>query len=252
MTYGYDDVGRFETVAWTVGAVSQTATYSYLTNTNLIERLTTGDGLNTSYTYDPKRNLKTRVKNEFGENLISQYDYTYDALGLRKSVMNSGQAFATPAFNHYNYNDRNELVESSRHLGADLSDTSNPVQSEYRAYEYDPIGNRVEIVQGADAIAYNTNMLNQYTSLTGPSPETLAYDADGNLKSTSSGVNYVYNAENRLIVVEPQNPVEGDARVEFKYDSLVRRVQKNVSLFTRGSWSLKSEIKFIFYEWSLR
>ncbi|MCP4691072.1 MAG: RHS repeat protein, partial [Desulfobacterales bacterium] len=53
VTYGYDDVGRFETVSWTVGDVSQTATYGYLTNTNLIERLTTGDGLSASYTYDP-------------------------------------------------------------------------------------------------------------------------------------------------------------------------------------------------------
>ncbi len=190
----------------------------------MIERLTTADGLQTSYIYDPKRNLKTQVKNEFGENLISRYDYTYDELARRKTVLNNGQAFSAPAFNHFNYNDRNELVESSRYLGTDLLDTSNPVQSEYRDYKYDPIGNRIETIQATDTINYTTNSLNQYTALSDPESETLTYDVEGNLTSRSLGVKYVYNAENHLIAVESHNSMEGEAKVDFLYDYMGRRV----------------------------
>ncbi len=93
------------------------------------------------------------MKNEFGEKLISQYDYTYDELSRRTSALNSGQAFAEPAFNRYNYNDRNELIESSQYLGTNILDTSNPVQSEFRAYEYDPIGNRIMEAEATDTLS---------------------------------------------------------------------------------------------------
>ncbi|MCP4709802.1 MAG: hypothetical protein GY869_14360, partial [Planctomycetes bacterium] len=194
VSYRYDNVGRLDAVSWTVGGLSQTTTYDYLADSNLIERFSTNDGFKTSYTYDPKRNIKSRVSNEFGSNSISQYDYTHDELGRITTVANNGQAFDDPAFNLYNYNDRNELVESSRYLGAGIIDTSNPVQSEYRGYEYDPIGNRVEIYEATDTISYETNSLNQHTTLAGPEPETLIYDEDGNLSSRSSGVEYVYRS----------------------------------------------------------
>jgi len=68
----------------------------------------------------------------------------------------------------------------------------------------------------------------------GGSAITLSYDADGNLIA-KDGVSYSYNAENRLISVQPQNPVDGDTKVAYTYDYMGRRVKKAASTFSSGS-----------------
>jgi len=264
VTYGYEGHGRFSSVAWDVGDVQGTATYSYLQNSDLLHQLTIPSGLETTYAYEPNRNLKTQVKNELDEQLISKYDYIYDPLGRISTVMNNGRAFAAEAFNQYSYNDRNELIESARYLGSDISDTGNPVQSEYRNYSYDPIGNRTLATNwdGADQSSltstYASNSLNQYGQIENTNgqqtTENLAYDADGNLTAISSGTSdkrYVYNAENRLISVEPENPVEGVKRVEFAYDYMGRRVVKKVYYYYSGSWLMNSDSFFIYDGWNM-
>ena len=76
--------------------------------------------------------------------------------------------FAGNAFNRFEYDDRNQLTDSSRYLGSDVSDLSNPVQPEQRSYEYDPIGNRLSATGWDDAIStskvdtYTSNSLDQY------------------------------------------------------------------------------------------
>ena len=55
------------------------------------------------------------------------------------------------------------------------------------------------------------------------------YDADGNLTSlveNSSETVYIWNAENRLIMVQPAAPSDGDKRVKFIYDYMGRLVKK--------------------------
>lgn len=225
------------TVGWDVGDNSGTATCSYLPDSDLLHQLVSGAGQKTTYSYEAHRDLRTQVKNEFNTQLISQYDYEYDHVGRRISVANSGQAFAsvTNAFNFYQYNNRSELTESSRYLGTDLSDTNHPVQSEYRAYTYDPIGNRTQITEAAETISCMSNALNQYTQHTIPGDgiNSFAYDDDGNLTrvtSDSKEICYTYNAENRLVGVEPQSPSNGDKKVECIYDYMGRlRLVKNSS-----------------------
>ncbi|MGD9162620.1 MAG: hypothetical protein PVG39_29710 [Desulfobacteraceae bacterium] len=135
VSYGYDaDTGRFETVGWNVDGVTDNAIYNYVPDSYLLQSMTTDSGLTTTYSYEPNRNLKTSVQNSYNVNLISQYDYQYDAIGRRTSVKNSGQAFTQAAFNIYGYNDRNELIGSNRYLGININDTSNPVTEEYRSY----------------------------------------------------------------------------------------------------------------------
>jgi len=146
-------------------------------------------------------------------------------------------------FNLFNYNDRSELTGSNRYLGTDINDTSNPVQEENRTYNYDNIGNRedattwdpVAAVQAQ--ISYTPNPLNQYANITTdtgtPVIESLAYDDDGNLTDYEGKV-YSWNAENRLIAVEPDIPTEGDKKVEFTYDYMGRRVCI-IILLTPGS-----------------
>ena len=196
VTYGYDVAGRFNSVAWNIAGASNAATYSYVENSDLLQQLTTDNGLQTTYTYEPKRNLRTQVKNEFNTNLISQYDYQYDPIGRRTSVANSGQAFAATAFNRFEYDDRNQLTDSSRYLGADGNDLSNPVQPENRSYEYDPMGNRKNAagwdseVSATKFATYSTNSLNQYDQIATvngqQTTDNLTYDYDGNLTAIAS------------------------------------------------------------------
>ena len=95
VTYGYEpDTGRFKSVAWAVKGINDTATYSYITNSDLLHQLSANSGQLTTYSYEPNRNLKTQVKNEFNTRLISQYGYTYKNLGLRDNIDTSGEAFS--------------------------------------------------------------------------------------------------------------------------------------------------------------
>lgn len=267
VTYGYDETGRFNSLDWNAAGSFNTATYSFVENSNLLQQLTTGNGLRTTYSYESNRNLRTQIKNEYGTNLISQYDYGYDDLGRRTTVANSGQAFTVSAFNRYGYDDRNQLTESSRYQGSDINDLGNPVQPEYRSYGYDPIGNSINATgwdEGAaspEDAAYTVNSLNQYSQITkdngsasGEAAANLTYDFDGNLTEISranSSVQYRYNAENRLIAVEPQIPVDGNVKVEYTYDYIGRRVKKTVYTNESDLWSLTSDILFLYDGWNV-
>lgn len=266
VSYGYDTIGRFNSIAWNVGGINQSTAYSYLPNSDLIHVLVTDTGQKTTYTYEPKRALRTQVRNEFQATLVSQYDYAYDALGRRTSVINSGETFnaGNNGFNLYEYNDRSELVSSSRYLGDDPNNTNNPVLSEYRNYAYDAIGNRIqatdwdESASAKETQSYTANALNQYSKIIKDSgvPETdnLVYDDDGNLISIDSGSSvtlYTYNGENRLIAVFPQTPVEGDKQVEFAYDYMGRRIIKRVYNYSSGDWSLAKVHLFIYDNWNM-
>jgi RHS repeat-associated protein len=252
VTYGYDAAtGRFRSVAWNAAGKSDTATYGYLANSDLLEQVTTATGRKTTYGFEPDRNLKTSVRNDVNGATVSQYDYVYDAVGRRTSVADTGSAFAQAAFDAYNYNDRSELIASDRYLGTDIFDTSSPVTDRQRGYLYDPIGNRTQAEEAGVQTAYSANALNQYTDISGPTTYTPAYDADGNLQNAPDGMHYTYNAENRLIAAQPQSPADGDTRTEYVYDYMGRRVQKVVYSYSSGAWVQDKEILFVYDGWNL-
>jgi RHS repeat-associated protein len=258
INYDYDITGRLNTVGWNVDGISHAATYSHLPDSDLLGQMTTDDGLQTTYTYEPQRDLRTRIENRFNGTLISQYDYAYDALGRRESVVNSGQAFnaTNPGFNLYEYNNRNEVIESDRYMGSNLSDLSNPVTTEYRAYTFDPIGNRIDNTEGVDAGTYTTNSLNQYTQQSPPQGGTcdFTYDDDGNMTAVTDGrgtTQYSYNGENRLVAVQPAFPADGDKKLEFTYDYMGRRVLKKVDVWQTGTWVPLSDTLFLYDGWNI-
>jgi RHS repeat-associated protein len=263
-TYGYDPAtGRFSSVAWDTGGASGSATYGYLPNSNLLQSATFSSGQVITYGYEANRNLKTKVANQFGATLISQYDYGYDAIGRRENVANSGSAFAAGGFNIYGYNDRNELTASERYLGMSLNDTSQPVADEARGYGYDNIGNRLDANGWDEAqnismqLTYTANQLNQYDLISSSiEPDKVpTYDYDGNMTGYSDKV-YTYNAENRLVGVAPQSPMAGDIKVDYTYDYMGRRVAKNImrydttlnpqpetrNLFLYDGWNMIAEL----------
>ena len=102
ITYGYEPAtGRFKSVAWSIGSSSDTLTYGYTDRSDLLSGMTNQNGLfQVGYTYESGRNLRTAIENAHSAAIKSRYDYTYDEIGRRTSVKNSGQAFSQEAFNN--------------------------------------------------------------------------------------------------------------------------------------------------------
>ncbi|GBC63459.1 RHS repeat-associated core domain-containing pro tein [Desulfonema ishimotonii] len=252
ITYKWDDekdgqkTGRFSGLNWAAGVKNGVVAYSYVPDSDLLKTVTSGS-LVTTYSYEPKRNLKTQVLNSWnGPSVVSQYDYRYDELGRRKFVENSGTAFAQTRHNIYAYNDRNELTGSERKAGT-MAAPAAVVDAEGRLYEYDPIGNRISATEGSAATTYATDETNRYTALTGGVNASPLYDDDGNMTGYD-GATYTWNAENRLIAAET-----ADKRITFLYDYMGRRVRKQVYSGTPGSWNaVPDETRVFVYDgWNL-
>ena len=103
-TIDYDSFGRISTM--TVPATengenvhSPTPTQSsnsfhwtYLQGSDLKASLAYPNGLTASWTYDANTQL-LQVRNATPTNVISQFDYTYDAAGRRTAIAKTGSAF---------------------------------------------------------------------------------------------------------------------------------------------------------------
>ena len=92
------------------------------------------------------------VEGDFA-NVISQYDYTYDAAGRRIEIARFGSVMSESRTDSYGYNIRNELTSASK-LGGTMP--------EY-AYQYDDIGNRITSTDLGTNRTYIANNLNQYS-----------------------------------------------------------------------------------------
>ncbi len=248
LTYGYDATGRFAQIDWLAKSRTGSARYSYLENADLPAGYSS-DAISVAYQFEPSRNLRTTVANSNPDQLISRYDYEYDRLGRRSSERQSGEAFDQPPFYLYDYNNRNEIKSSAAFIGNDPNDQTRPIPGQTRFYQYDAIGNRQKILEGAKQSSYSLNSLNQYTQVSGDSTTTMTHDANGNLltiKNDSSDIRYSYNAENRLVNYEPANPRKNDTRVTFTYDYMGRRVEKKTFLYKENDWHPAKHIYFIY------
>ena len=199
----------------------------YLAGTDLRDRIKYGNSGYAYYTYETNRNILAQVRNEFGGNIISQYDYVCDAIGSRVQIARSGMMMSEQRNDTYGYNARGELISAGR---AELVSAA----PEYD-YQYDNIGNRLtssELATGRDEFvssAYVANNLNQYTTISNSATSAFSarefspvYDDDGNqtLVQTSTGIWQVqYNGENR-----PISWANGATNITIKFDRMGRRV----------------------------
>ncbi|MCP4110882.1 MAG: hypothetical protein GY749_36070 [Desulfobacteraceae bacterium] len=174
--------------------------------------LTVGTEFKTTYQYEPERNLKTQIKNEFGSRTVSQYDYEYNEQGSRTSLVTDGSAFGgvipgpDAQVADYMTNSLNQYTDITTTVNSDQQVTDSP--------KYDDDGNLTEVS-----------------------------DYPGSLK-------YSYNAENRLVSAAPELPMQGDIKVEFVYDYMGRRVKKTVSVWN-GSWVQETEKLFVYDGWNM-
>jgi hypothetical protein len=214
VSYGYDpSSGRFNTVSWQVGNAIDAATYSFADNSHLIKDLSYNSGTKSLYGFEPQKDIRNQVKNQFNDTLISQYDYSYDPLGRVVSMTTPDTVFAS-------------------YLPAGQ-------------------GNTIDFSKSLD-VAYAANSVNQYTGISRNSVQTsLNYDDDGNIL-TDAALTYTWNAENRLIAVEPSTLlVEGEKKLEFVYDYMGRRVEKKVFTHFFGDYSLSETTKYLYDGWNL-
>ena len=194
-------------------------TYYFLAGTDLKSRLQYGGSGSAYYTYEPNRDLLTQVQNYINGGVISQYDYTNDALGRRTAITRSGSMMSETRADYYSYNDRNELILAIK----------NTEDTEYQ-YSYDDIGNRLSSLDLGTNRTYTANALNQYSSisnsaLSATSREifTPSFDLDGNqtlIRTATGDWTVTYNGENR-----PVNWYCGATNIVMKFDRMGRRVE---------------------------
>lgn len=163
--------------------------------------------------YESQRDLPMSMAYRRGTTLVEQRSYSYDSLGrpLTRSTARNGQTVN----DSFVYNSRSELVSAT-------------VNGATYGYDYDNIGNRRMATEASDYILYETNSLNQYTSIqeNEDTAFTPIFDADGNqtLVKTATGIwNVVYNSNNRPVRFSCETKV-----IECSYDSNGRRVTKKI------------------------
>ena len=224
-----------------------------------MEKISTEKGLSRNTAWHAKADLPKTIENRLGRRTISRYDLERDALWRITDIQKSGEAEASAMA---------QKASLALRRGEDwirdplyLDDGAIDVAPERREYSYDNAGNRSQAVEWLDTLetltsTYTTNMLNQYTTINeddgaGTIAIGLSHDDDGNLSSISDGtkIQYEYDAENRLKRVLPENPSDGDIKVEFHYDWLGRRVKKSVYKWNSEAWETEAEYeKFFVYD----
>ena len=116
VNYGYDNYGRIN------GIVSgeNSFAYDYLANSDAAASMSAAVNgtpvLSRVFTYEPHRNLISRVENKHGANVISGFTYANDAIGRRQHVLRDGAAFTQPDFYKWAYNTRSEVIDAKQYL----------------------------------------------------------------------------------------------------------------------------------------
>jgi len=155
-----------------------------LPNSDLKAALQYPNGLTASWSYDANNQL-LQVRNATPTNVISQFDYTYDAAGRRTAIAKSGAAFGdlSGATDSYGYNSRNEVISARR------TKNNEAIHGFNEDFEYDPIGNRISSTTYNElgepkTSQYIANNLNQYTSRTVPGYAAVRGHADADATVT--------------------------------------------------------------------
>jgi len=162
--------------------------------------LTLGNDANVVYEYDLASRL-TKLTNNIDDmnSLAFAYDH-HDKVGNRLSLKiddANEQVFTYDSVYRLSFVDYN-----------DGNDTH---------FYYDALGNRHRTLNGG-TVAYQTNSLNQYTSVAGTSH---TYDDNGNL-AFDGQFHYYYDCENRLIDI---NDVNDTPVASYTYDYRGRRME---------------------------
>lgn len=230
--YGYDDLGRLTDIYYN----NEMVPLAHYTYDRLSRRVNTEYNYNAdtayegkiAYTYTDSLRTNCTAGNQLGNWLAKltcdvdndatvdiTFGYNYDKVGNRIKMKVNENANLEHI---YGYDYVYELKDIDYPSSWENGDTS---------VTYDRIHNRLTYNDGTSK-SYDTNYLNQYTTVNGIGH---TYDANGNL--TANGTHsYEYNAENRMTQVYIDNNFNGyfdagdDNIAEYAYDAMGRRISK--------------------------
>ena len=164
ITNNYDAASRL----LGIGDGTNSATYSYLTNSPLVSQIvfkqSTNSRMTTAKTYDNLNRL-TLISSTTNSVVLDQHGYVYNSANQRTTVTNTDGSWWS-----YQYDSLGQ-VTSGRKYWSD----GPPVAGEQFGYGFDDIGNRTSAQAGGNdrgeslrTATYAANNLNQYTSRTVP------------------------------------------------------------------------------------
>ncbi len=274
----YDALGRIQSVTNTPasgGPIIYAYTYN---NLNQRTRVTREDNSYWSYNYNDRGELEGGKKFWSDNSPVAgqQFEFGYDNIGNRDNAKSGGDAaggnlrasgYATNALNQYGQRSVPGAVDVIGTSDASATVTVND-QATYRKGDYfqttiafdnstAPISSPVSVIgvkqnagpNGEDAVEQKDG------SVFLPSAsEAFGYDLDGNLL-TDGRWQYTWDAENRLtsMTALPSVPAAAKKKLEFVYDYLGRRIQKNSYVWNSGTaaYDLQSITKFVYDGWNL-
>jgi hypothetical protein len=193
------------------------------------------------------------------------FGYAYDNIGNRKTSSAGGDVNGwNLRQTTYTANALNEYTSITTPgykdiCGAAIATNSVAVNGNASDRKVEYFHREIPISNGNGPLWTNVTVVSGGTTSTGgcvfsDDNQTLAYDADGNL--TFDGIwAYQWDGENRLIAMTMTNVASIAAtnrlRLEFAYDFQGRRVQKKVSHWNGGPWTLDSDTRFVYDGWNL-
>lgn len=164
--------------------------------------MTYANGVSTNYTYNANGWLS---QINAAENILN-LAFIYDAVGnitKRQDMIDDSQSEA------YSYDAISQLISFKRGSTVD------------KTYQFDPLGNRIKVVENGVTTNYSTNRINGYSSISGGITFTPQYDANGNLLNDTDH-QYRYDLNNKLAGVDTD-------MASYTYDALGRRISKTTS-----------------------
>lgn len=163
--------------------------------------MTYANGITTNYGYNNNGWLSQIASNENIINLA----FTYDAIGNiteRKDLLDETRTES------YGYDLISQLTSFKRGTTTD------------NTYQFDPLGNRIKVIENGVTTNYTSNRINGYSSINGGISFTPKYDANGNLLNDAEHT-FSYNLNNKLSEAD-------NGKSSYAYDALGRRISKTV------------------------
>lgn len=166
-----------------------------------VSLITYANGVTTNYNYNDIGWLSQIESNEN----ISNLAFSYDALGNlteKKDIIDESRSEL------YSYDPISQLISFKRGLNTD------------NTYHFDPVGNRIKVVENGMTTNYSTNRINGYSAINGGLSFSPEYDANGNLLNDQEHA-FVYDLNNKLAGAD-------NGRIVYSYDALGRRISKTI------------------------
>jgi RHS repeat-associated protein len=184
VTYEYDAMNRLRIVRDQSGTILAQYNFDWRSRR---ENLSYANGARIEYLYDVAS--RTVSVDNIANSGSHEYAYGYDNVGNRTSmtVTNGGTEV-----HQYVYDGTYQVkeVDYPAGYGNGFTDTE---------FNYDAAGNRTTVIDASGTTTYQSNSLNQYSSVGGLS---YTYDTSGNMTYDGDGQTYAYDPENRLTTVQ--------------------------------------------------